>query len=162
MWVRWLPAPGGGTRAAVLFVASIAVLGGCGGNFGATEDAGTEAESACRASLEDLAAETGPMLTDVTRSGTGPWTIAGELAGQGDGADNSWTCEIRLDDDAVFRGELQLAWCGDDTLTGREAYRLIRGVTDRGEHSTGGHDDQDEDSGEDAPASAGPVESMPA
>ncbi|MCE0485439.1 hypothetical protein [Ornithinimicrobium sediminis] len=33
-----------------------------------------------------------------------------------------------------------LAWCGDDTLTGREVYRLIRGVAD---------DNQDDDAGED-------------
>ncbi|OLT21263.1 hypothetical protein BJF81_15450 [Ornithinimicrobium sp. CNJ-824] len=67
-----------------------------------------------------------------------------------------------------------LAWCGDDTLTGREVYRLIRGVTDEDEGDTGGDgdqgeeqsdtrggEDQGEESPEVAPASAGPAESMP-
>ncbi len=49
-----------------------------------------------------------------------------------------------------------LAWCGDDTLTGREVYRLIRGITDGDEAEDGG-----EDRGEDAPASVGSAESMP-
>lgn len=42
-----------------------------------------------------------------------------------------------------------LAWCGDGSLTGREVYRLIRGVIDQGQ-----------DSREDEPASQGPAESM--
>src|SRR5690606_35253731 len=54
-----------------------------------------------------------------------------------------------------------LMWCGDDTLTGREVYRLIRGVVDEDEGGTGGDEDQGEDSREDGPASVGPAESMP-
>ncbi len=54
-----------------------------------------------------------------------------------------------------------LAWCGADSLTGREVYRLIRGVVDEDEGGTGGHEDEGEDSREDAPASARPAESMP-
>lgn len=49
-----------------------------------------------------------------------------------------------------------LAWCGDDTLTGRDVYRLIRGVAD-GDQA----DDTSKDRGEDAPASAGPAQSTP-
>lgn len=49
-----------------------------------------------------------------------------------------------------------LAWCGDDTLTERDVYRLIRCVAD-GDQADG----TGEDRGEDAPASAGPAESMP-
>lgn len=93
---------------AVILVGSGAILLSCGGGSGATGDAGTEAESACRESIGSLAAETGSTLTDVTRSGTGPWTVTGELAGEAGGADQKWSCEIRLDDDGVFRGELQL------------------------------------------------------
>ncbi len=46
-----------------------------------------------------------------------------------------------------------LAWCGDEGLTGREVYRLIRAATDD-------DDDQADDggSGQDAPASAGATE----
>jgi hypothetical protein len=60
-----------------------------------------------------------------------------------------------------------LAWCGDDTLTGREVHRLIRGVVDEGEElgGAGGGEDQGTEKGDDArgyaPASAGPAESMP-
>lgn len=67
-----------------------------------------------------------------------------------------------------------LVWCGDGTLTGREVYRLIRGVVDEDEGAAGGDGDQgeeqgdaagDEEQGEDsrevAPASTGPAESMP-
>lgn len=41
-----------------------------------------------------------------------------------------------------------LAWCGDDTLTGREVYRLIRAVEDdrdddKGAGNSGDGDDQD-------------------
>ncbi len=50
-----------------------------------------------------------------------------------------------------------LAWCGDETLSGREVYRLIRGVTDG---DGDGGDDRGENSGEDAPASVGPAEGM--
>ncbi|MDQ3359553.1 MAG: hypothetical protein M3520_12170, partial [Actinomycetota bacterium] len=46
-----------------------------------------------------------------------------------------------------------LAWCGDETLTGREVYRLIRATA-------GGGEDQDDDAGQDEPASAGSAESM--
>ena len=60
-----------------------------------------------------------------------------------------------------------LVWCGGGTLTGREVYRLIRGVVDEDEDEggAGGDGDQGEEQGEDsrevAPASAGPAESMP-
>lgn len=46
-----------------------------------------------------------------------------------------------------------LAWCGDDTLTGREVYRLIRGAT-------AGVKDKGDDSREYAARSAGPAESV--
>lgn len=68
-----------------------------------------------------------------------------------------------------------LMWCGDDTLTGREVHRLIRGVVHEDEGGTGGAanqceeqgdagcgEDQGEDSPEVAPASTGPAESLPA
>lgn len=55
-----------------------------------------------------------------------------------------------------FSTQEVLAWCGDDTLTGREVYRLIRGVAD-GEQA----DCADEDLGQDAPAVAGLADSMP-
>lgn len=71
-----------------------------------------------------------------------------------------------------------LVWCGGGTLTGREVYRLIRGVDDEDEGGAaddvdqgeelgdaGGGEDQGEEKGEDsrgvAPASAGPAEIMP-
>lgn len=67
-----------------------------------------------------------------------------------------------------------LVWCGGGPLTGREVYRLIRGVVeedgggaaDDGDHGeeqggAGGGEEQGEDSREVAPASAGPAESMP-
>ena len=58
-----------------------------------------------------------------------------------------------------------LAWCGDETLTGRQVYRLIRGVVDEEQGGTGGDEDQGEEQGEDsrevAPDSGGPAESMP-
>ena len=54
-----------------------------------------------------------------------------------------------------------LVWCGGGTLTGREVYRLIRGVVDEDEGGAGGGEEQGEDSREVAPASAGPAESMP-
>lgn len=57
-----------------------------------------------------------------------------------------------------------LAWCGDDSLTGREVYRLIRGVVDEEQGGAGDGDqceEQGEDSREVAPASVGPAESMP-
>lgn len=54
-----------------------------------------------------------------------------------------------------------LAWCGDDTLTGREVYRLIRGVADGGRDKRDGNgEDQGEDSRQDGPASSGQAESM--
>lgn len=53
-----------------------------------------------------------------------------------------------------------LAWCGDDTLTGREVYRLIRGVAD-GDQDGGQSEDTCEDRGEDAPASVETAEDMP-
>ncbi len=49
-----------------------------------------------------------------------------------------------------------LVWCGDEGLTGREVYRLIRAATDDVDQDAGG------DSEQDAPASAGPTESTTA
>ncbi|WP_298749104.1 hypothetical protein [uncultured Serinicoccus sp.] len=67
-----------------------------------------------------------------------------------------------------------LVWCGGGTLTGREVYRLIRGVVDEDEGGPGGDgdqgeagsgEDQGEEHGEDsrevAPDSAGPAERTP-
>lgn len=68
-----------------------------------------------------------------------------------------------------------LVWCGGGTLTGREVYRLIRGVVhedrdgagcdgDQGEEqgdAAGDEEQGGEDSPEVAPASAGPGASMP-
>lgn len=54
-----------------------------------------------------------------------------------------------------------LAWCGDDTLTGREVYRLIRGVGDGDQEEGGDDQEQSEDSRQDPPASAGSAESTP-
>ncbi|WP_181009795.1 hypothetical protein [Ornithinimicrobium sufpigmenti] len=68
-----------------------------------------------------------------------------------------------------------LVWCGGGTLTGREVYRLIRGVVDEDEGGAGGDGDQGEEQGgaagrgeeqgensrEVAPASVVPAESMP-
>lgn len=51
-----------------------------------------------------------------------------------------------------------LAWCGDDALTGREAYRLIRGVVAAGDGDTGSDEDQVEDPCDDT---VGSVESGP-
>lgn len=53
-----------------------------------------------------------------------------------------------------------LAWCGDDTLSGREVYRLIRGVADGDEAGDAG-EDRGENTGQDEPASVGPAESLP-
>ena len=58
-----------------------------------------------------------------------------------------------------------LAWCGDDTLTGREVYRLIRGVEDDGQAGDDARADQEAGEGpgtkrrEVEPGSAGPAES---
>lgn len=66
-----------------------------------------------------------------------------------------------------------LVWCGEGSLTGREVYRLVRGVVDKDEGGTEGDEDQGEESGSRgdkdqgdesrrvAPAVAGPAESMP-
>lgn len=67
-----------------------------------------------------------------------------------------------------------LVWCGEGSLTGREVYRLVRGVVDKDEGGTEGYEDQgedesgsrgDKDQGDEsrrvAPAVAGPAESMP-
>ncbi len=53
-----------------------------------------------------------------------------------------------------------LAWCGDDTLTGREVYRLIRVAGDDDEHRDAGdaqdaEEIQDADPREDEPACGG-------
>lgn len=53
-----------------------------------------------------------------------------------------------------------LVWCGGGTLTGREVYRLIRGVAD-GDQDGGQSEDTCEDRGEDAPASVETAEDMP-
>lgn len=54
-----------------------------------------------------------------------------------------------------------LAWCGHDTLTGREVYRLMRGVTDAGEdQGDDGGEDRGGNSRQDQPASVGPAESI--
>lgn len=88
-----------------MLVVGAAILSGCGGGSGA--DAGRDAESACRGSVESLTIETEPTLTDATRSGTGPWKVTGTLAAQADREDQTWSCEIRLDDDGFFRGQLE-------------------------------------------------------
>lgn len=53
-----------------------------------------------------------------------------------------------------------LAWCGDDTLTGREVYRLIRGVADEDEGGTSGGE-RGARTREDGRASAVPAEYKP-
>ena len=46
-----------------------------------------------------------------------------------------------------------LTWCGDGTLTGREVYRLIRGVANEDEGGTCGDENQGEDSRKNEPTS---------
>lgn len=57
-----------------------------------------------------------------------------------------------------------LSWCGDDTLTGREVYRLIRGVPNEEGHAdelTGDGENQGaRDVRPDEPASVGPAEEV--
>jgi hypothetical protein len=52
-----------------------------------------------------------------------------------------------------------LAWCGNDTLTGREVYRLIRSSSDAAQDEGG--DDQDQDSRQKEPAPGGQAASLP-
>ncbi len=60
-----------------------------------------------------------------------------------------------IKDEALSTQET-LAWCGDEDLTGREVYRLIRAAADDGDQADDGG------SGQDAPVSAGPTESTTA
>lgn len=54
-----------------------------------------------------------------------------------------------------------LAWCGDDSLTGREVYRLIRVVADEDAGGAAGDESQSDDARVAAPDSLGPAENMP-
>lgn len=47
-----------------------------------------------------------------------------------------------LIEDERLSTQQALAWCGDDTLTGREVYRLIRGLSDDKDGSDGDDSDQ--------------------
>lgn len=80
-----------------------------------------------------------------------------------------------LIEDEGLNTQEALVWCGGGgSLTGREVYRLMRGVVDDEEGGNGGEGDKDEVEGgagganeqgqgsrEISPASAGPAESMP-
>ena len=66
-----------------------------------------------------------------------------------------------LIEEAGLSTQEALAWCGDDALTGREVYRLIRGIADEDEDGTCGDEDEGKDSSADAPAAMGPAECLP-